>query len=159
MKYPDMKWIVYRYCIPCGLIICLAFIAVGILTPLKWQLILTVIGGILSFIYFVQKQRLEEMRLFKELFTEFNARYDDLNEDLNKICQEKDNTKPLGQNQIDLLYNYFNLCGEEYFYYKQGFIYPKVWKAWRNGMKIFYRNKRIKDAWAEELNNGDRGRT
>jgi hypothetical protein len=54
---------------------------------------------------------------------------------------------------LDTLYNYFNLSGEEYFYYKQGYIYPEVWKAWRNGMKIFYQVERIKQEWDKELSN------
>ncbi len=148
-----MKWIIYRYCVPGGILLCFAFIAVGAVASLPWKLIFTVVGGILSFIYFMQKQKLEEIRLFKELFVEFNARYDDLNEKLNRIAAEDDSKEEFESGELDILFSYFNLCGEEYFYYKQGYIYPKVWKAWRNGMKIFYRNKRIREAWAKELEN------
>jgi hypothetical protein len=28
-----------------------------------------------------------------------------------------------------ILNDYFNLCGEEYLYYTQGYIFPAVWKA------------------------------
>jgi ABC-type iron transport system FetAB permease component len=44
--------------------------------------IATLSGVALTTIYFVQKQKLEEIKLFKELFTEFNARYECLNENL-----------------------------------------------------------------------------
>ena len=148
-----MKWIIYKYCIPGGLLRCFAFIAVGVVTSLQRDIIFTAVGGILSFIYFVQKQKLEEIRLLKELFTEFNARYNDLNEDLNRIVEEENSQKEFESKELDILYSYFNLCGEEYFYYKQGCIFPKVWKAWRNGMKILYQNKKIREAWAKELKN------
>lgn len=39
----------------------------------------------LGFCYFAQKQKLEELRLFKELFTGFNHRYDEMNESLADI--------------------------------------------------------------------------
>lgn len=40
----------------------------------------SVVAGVLAFCYFAQTQKLAEMSLFKELFTDFNRRYDDLNE-------------------------------------------------------------------------------
>jgi hypothetical protein len=129
------------------------FVILGLVFSLEWELIFTIVGGILSFIYFVQKQKLEEIRLLKELFTDFNARYDALNEELNRIASDNEAREGFTQQELDTIYNYFNLCGEEYFYYEQGYIHPKVWKAWRNGMKIFYRNERIRKAWAEELKN------
>lgn len=146
-----MKWVIYRFCISGGLIFCVVVIIAGAAISFDYKTILSIVGGILSFIYFVQRQKLEEMRLFKELFTEFNERYDALNKSLNKIVMEKDFNKDFNKEDIDILYSYFNLCGEEYFYYKKGFIYPKVWKAWRNGMKIFYQNKKIRETWADEL--------
>lgn len=46
--------------------------------------------GWLSLIFLVQKQRLEELRLFKELFAGFNARYDRMNGQLMRIATEPD---------------------------------------------------------------------
>jgi hypothetical protein len=115
--------------------------------------ITTLIGIFLSFLYFAQKQDLEELRMFKELFTEFNHRYDSLNEDLNRIFGGDKQTE-LTTEEIDLLYNYFNLCGEEYLFVKRGYIYREVWEAWLNGMKIFYQNERIRAIWEEELETG-----
>src|SRR5690554_7389731 len=51
--------------------------------------IATVAGSVLSVIYFIQKQRLEELKLFRELFKEFNARYDGMNENLASIIDRK----------------------------------------------------------------------
>lgn len=48
---------------------------------------LTAVGALISIVFFVQKQKLEELKMFKDLFREFNERYDDMNEKLNKIVE------------------------------------------------------------------------
>jgi hypothetical protein len=48
-------------------------------------------GVALTTIYFVQKQKLEEMKLFKDLFTEFNTRYERQNGKLADIKANKIN--------------------------------------------------------------------
>jgi hypothetical protein len=90
--------------------------------------------------------------MFKELFDKFNAAYTEMNEALNAIRNSSAETD-LTKEEVDTLNDYFNLCGEEYLYFKKGFIYPEVWEAWLNGMRIFYRNERIRNLWIEELRN------
>ncbi len=115
-----------------------------------WKILVPIVGGIFSFFYFVQKQQLEESRLFKELFTDFNKRYDTLNETLNEIK----NGKPIGATETNILYDYFNLCSEEYLFYQKGYIYPEVWQSWLLGMMEFYRHAGIRKIWDEELAKG-----
>jgi hypothetical protein len=103
-----------------------------------------------AFLVMTQKQKTEELQLFKDLFTEFNARYDGLNEKLNAIYVGND-VSPLSPNEINTLFDYFNLCGEEYLFFRDGFIFPEVWKAWYNGMRFFRRNQRIRKLWDAEL--------
>ncbi len=110
---------------------------------------ITVCGGLTGFFFFIQKQQLEELQLFKELFNSFNARYDKINDSLNKIYKD-DIRKPLEEKERDTLDDYFNLCAEEYLYFKKGYIYPEVWKAWCNGMWFFLQNKRIGEMWQGE---------
>ena len=107
-------------------------------------------AGVVSFALGLQKQQLEEMRLFKELFETFNKRYDSQNEELNGVFRQSPEA-PLTEREIDALFNYFNLCAEEYFYFKEGFIHAAVWQAWKNGMKYFRQNRRIKLRWDDEL--------
>jgi hypothetical protein len=147
-----LKSFIFRYYLSIALTGCLAVFVVApiVQDPVNWKLIVTIVGGILSSIYFVQKQRLEELRLFEELFSGFNARYGQLNEKLNEI-RGREPKERLLRDEINTLYDYFNLCGEEYLYYKHGYILPEVWQAWLNGMKIFYQDKRIKTLWEEEL--------
>jgi hypothetical protein len=44
--------------------------------------IATVVGSLLSVAYFLQKQKLEELRLFREIFKDCNLRYDEMNDEL-----------------------------------------------------------------------------
>lgn len=120
--------------------------------PRTWQDWLGILALPFAFLVAVQKQKTEELALFKQLFTEFNQRYDDMNEDLYTIMHESDG-EPLTAKERDQLFDYFNLCGEEYLFYRQGYIYPEVWQAWYNGMTIFRKNSRIKKLWDEELEN------
>lgn len=115
-----------------------------------WQVTASFIVAILSFIYFAQKQYLEETKFFMELFTEFNNRYRTYNEALNRIRQGNYDAE-LSPADLNLLYDYFNLCGEEYLMWKKGYLYPEVWNTWCKGIKIFLGNERIKKVWDEEM--------
>lgn len=115
-----------------------------------WKIFASVLAGIWGFAFGVQKQQIEEMRLFKELFDSFNRRYNEQNEKLNFIYRQPPDS-PLQPDEVEALFDYFNLCGEEYFYFDKGFIYPEVWQVWKSGMKVFRQNPRIKKLWDEEL--------
>jgi len=114
------------------------------------KLTLTVIGSVISGVFFVQKQKLEELKMFKDLFREFNQRYDQMNEKLNNIVDANSLDK-LTAEETKVLFDYFNLCGEEYLFFKQGYIDPAAWHAWYNGMKSFYNSPRINALWVREL--------
>jgi hypothetical protein len=109
-----------------------------------------IVGTVLGLSYFALKQHSEEIRLFKELFCEFNKRYDAMSKQLYALF-DAPLDQPLTPDEITLLYGYFNLCAEEYLYYRKGFIYAEVWCAWLNGMVIFFKNSRIRLLWEEEL--------
>ena len=114
--------------------------------------IATVAGALLSLLYFLQKQKLEELRMFRELFKEFNARYDAMNGRLDVICSINDGDfKP---EEVQLLIDYFNLCGEEYLFFSQGYIPPSVWEAWHRGMQVIIACPRVNNLWREERSSG-----
>jgi hypothetical protein len=146
-----LKFFVYQW----GWVVVLVLLVAAIIVPIllnisSWQVLIPVIGALFSAAYAIQKYQLEEDRLFRELFGEFNRRYDLLNKDMNRIHEEDEGTQ-LHQEDKATLYKYFNLCAEEYLYYKKGYIYPEVWGAWRNGMKWFCQNARIRRLWVQEL--------
>ena len=112
----------------------------------------TVVGALLSLFYFLQKQKLEELRLFRELFKEFNARYDGMNEQLARIVESK--AIEVSEQERGILVDYFNLCGEEYLYFVRGYIDPVVWNAWENGMKAILSAPRVQRVWETEKRTG-----
>src|ERR1035441_7210780 len=89
------------------------------------ELLASAIGGIAGFTYFLYRQHLDETKLFKELFKEFNARYDALNDDLNTILSGPSEGS-LSPDEEKPVFSYFNLCAEEYFFYKAGYIDRRV---------------------------------
>ena len=110
---------------------------------LGWKIMLAFSGGSISFFYFFQKQKLDEIRLMKELITDFNSRYDNLNEKLNDILMK-------GDEDSTTLNDYFNLCAEEYLFKELGYIHPRVWEAWYKGMGIYFTDQRIRKLWEKE---------
>jgi hypothetical protein len=116
-----------------------------------WKILFTMAGSIISFAYFIQKQQLEEAKFINELVIQFNQRYADLNEQLNTILENKNGFQEIQSDEIDTLNDYFNLCGEEYLFYRKGYIYREVWRSWVAGMKMYCDNERISRLWAHEL--------
>lgn len=113
------------------------------------ELLVSAIVGVAGFTHFLYRQHLDETKLFKELFTEFNARYDALNDDLNTILFGPPEGS-LSADEKEHLFSYFNLCGEEYFFYKAGYIDRLVWESWCRGMKVFFKHPRIQALWDQD---------
>ena len=148
-----MKHWIFRYFEILGLVavlLLIAFTGISIQTELTgWEFLLTLWATVLSALFLIQKQKLEETRLFTRLFESFNERYDDLNEDLNRI-RDDCSKKNLSAEDKALLYDYFNLCAEEYLYYQKGYIFEEAWEAWKNGMRTFMEDPRVHKLWQEE---------
>ena len=113
------------------------------------ELLVSAIGGVAGFTYFIYRQHLDETKLFKDLFTDFNKRYDALNDGLNAI-RSAPITGALSTNEKEHLFTYFNLCAEEYFFYQSGYIDRRVWESWRRGMKFFFQDPRIRELWEQD---------
>lgn len=89
--------------------------------------------------------------MFKELFTEFNLRYDKLNAALENAvhCNAQEG---LTVRMREKLVDYFNLCAEEYMFYELGYIREEAWQAWLEGMRYYYENNdQIRALWEKEL--------
>jgi hypothetical protein len=114
------------------------------------QLVLALIGASGGFVGFLYSQHLQETQLFKQLFTEFNRRYDAMNEQLEMVCR-----RPAGETlkpeERRKLVDYFNLCAEEYLFYRSGYIDDDVWESWSRGMLYFAQDPEIRSLWQKEL--------
>lgn len=105
-------------------------------------------AGALGTVFFMAKAHAENARFMKELFEHFNTRYSDLNEHLYKyaICEEQ----KLEDQDVKHIQDYFNLCAEEWVFWKLGYIYDPVWTAWHNGMQTYAKNLAITELWQKE---------
>jgi hypothetical protein len=113
------------------------------------ELLVSFFGVVGGFFYFMYRQHLDETKLFKDLYVEFNGRYDALNDDLNAVLFGPPDGL-LSPDERGRLFSYFNLCAEEYFFYKAGYIDRYVWASWCRGMKVFFAHPRIRALWEQD---------
>ena len=117
------------------------------------ELLISLLGSIAAFFHFLYAQHSANTERFVALFREFNARFDALNNDLNRI-RNLPPTTFLDHSDRQLLFDYFNLCGEEYLYYRSGYLDNEVWSSWLRGMAYFASSEAIRNIWQKELEQG-----
>jgi len=111
------------------------------------DVMLAAVGGIWALAFFLQQRHAEDARFLKELMTEFNGRYNELNGPLQQaIWSQGDFSEEQRLKFID----YFNLCAEEYVFWQKGYIDEPVWLAWRAGMAYYGRDQRVRKLWESE---------
>lgn len=84
--------------------------------------------------------KIENDKVFNQLFKEFNNKYDmKFNDKLNEIdnSYNTNNDYIIRNEDIPLIIDYLNFCSEEYLWYTKGRIPKNVWKSWENGMLYF----------------------
>jgi len=122
------------------------------------SVILGILGLLFTLYYSQHNKKLAHEQLLKQLFTEFNRRYDELNNFLIIIernfstleaLNKAENSDVLRQKVID----YFSLCAEEfYWFYHKKRIDEIIWKSWQSGMNYWYNNvPAIKSLWDQEV--------
>lgn len=100
--------------------------------------------GIVATLYLgALKQRIERDRFFKELFQDFNSRYDHkINDLINKL--RYDPTWKLKKKERNIIIDYLNLCSEEYLWRRKNRIPQEVWESWKAGI---LENLKIEQIW------------
>jgi len=112
--------------------------------------LIKVMGGIIASSWAILWKMKEESRVEKELFDKFNERYDNrFNDVLNTLRSDKE-IKTNEQDVKNLIIDYFNMCSEEYLWYKKGLISEDIWKAWLSGFNSNLKIKVVKEIWDEE---------
>lgn len=121
-------------------------------------LILGLIGIGVTAYYSWHTKKIAHEQMLKQLFTEFNIRYDELNNSLADIERDFNTIDKFNnaENVIKLrqkVIAYFILCSEEFFwYYHKKRIDPLIWKSWQAGMNYWYNNvPAIKELWKKEV--------
>ena len=94
----------------------------------KIEIIGAVLATGISISFGVRQYKMENDKMFKELFESFNSRYDTkFNNKLNEIDSKYKVSKELliDENDKLLIIDYLNLCSEEYLWYQKGRI-PEI---------------------------------
>lgn len=121
-------------------------------------IILGSLGVIITAYYSWHTKKIADEQMLKQLFTEFNQRYDKLNNYLVEVekhyptlelLNNAGNADELKQKVID----YFSLCAEEfYWYHHKKRIEPLIWKSWQSGMNYWYNHvPSIRSLWETEV--------
>lgn len=125
-------------------------------------LLATIVLGCLGFIitayYSWHAKKIAHEQMLKQLFVEFNRRYDALNGYLAEIekkyptlemLETSEKSEELKQKIID----YFSLCAEEFFWYHhKKRIDDIIWNSWQAGMNYWYNNvPAIRSLWKIEI--------
>ena len=127
-------------------IILINIITLGVIISLFYSFIiakeiLAAIFGIgISLSLGTLQYKIENDRIFNQLFKEFNRKYDKkFNDKLNEIDNFYNTNKKyeISSDDIPIIIDYLNFCSEEYLWYTRGRIPKNVWKSWENGMIYF----------------------
>jgi hypothetical protein len=117
------------------------------------------IGGIITiipliFIYRKQRDSLAKTieKIHFDIFSHYNKMYDDINNDLNlikdnKVKLEEPTEKEEYKNKIK---DYINICSEEYYWKSKKLIEDEVWLNWENGINENFKNDFMKETLREE---------
>ena len=124
-----------------------------------FQIIVPSLIGFFGLYFSLLTYRRNKAELFHKLFTEFNARYNKLNnklydilefEKIHEVSQERTLDQEISKHK-NVVIDYFNLCAEEYLWVKKGYIDQNIWKAWQSGIMWWYNNSQIiRKIWDEE---------
>lgn len=104
----------------------------------KVEIIGACLASTISISVGLRTYKIEDDKIFKDLFESFNKKYDEkFNDTLNRLNDEG--------TEIDdkLVIDYLNFCAEEYLWFKKGRIPYNVWTAWRAGILFHLRKKRL----------------
>ena len=149
-RLSNRRWYPWVFLLLCTVFLMLAYTLGGRQLKIEW--VVSVLGGAGGLTTFLYSQHLQETKLFTELFQAFNKRYDTLNQPLNQIASSA-STEFSADSQQRLM-DYFNLCAEEYLYFRAGYIDDDVWRSWTRGMRFYAAIPAIRDLWERELASG-----
>ena len=129
--------------------------------PLITPIVLGLIGYCLTAYFAKSSKQIAKDNMMKELFKDFNARYDKINNNLVRLDKAKPTLEVLKKDEKFDDYNqtiidFFNLCAEEfYWYHHKHRVDTIVWNSWNKGMNYWFNNiPAIQELWDIEIKNG-----
>jgi hypothetical protein len=111
------------------------------------EVLIASVGGIWALAFYLHGKQGEDAKFLKELLSEFNRRYNKLNDRLRAALNKQG---PFETDADAKFIDYFNVCAEEWVFWKGGYIPEGIWIAWANGMKQYGQDARVKELWERE---------
>lgn len=114
-----------------------------------------IVAALIAFFYQQRQGYMENQKFRRELFFRYNELYNEINDELEileKIEYESHITNdfdgenslydlwnkfdhtPENKTRVKKVFDYINLCSEEYYWHKKDFIDNDVWRCWKKGM-------------------------
>jgi hypothetical protein len=121
------------------------------------EIFTAIFASVVTAYYAYLKLKIENDKMFKDLFESFNNKYNgDTNDIFNELRKISPETKieEVKENGENIILDYFNLCAEEYLWYSKGRIPEKVWKAWKCGIIENINIPQVKELYKKEIKNG-----
>ena len=111
------------------------------------NVLLAAVGGLWALAFYLHSRHGEDARFAKELMREFNSTYGKISTELQDAIWS---SEPFSRPSKLRFIEYFNLCAEEWLFWKTGYVYEPVWNAWAWGMHQYSSDPRVKTLWEEE---------
>lgn len=138
-----------------GLLIVFSFCGYLLYTKiLDGEVVAILFAAIATTYYSYLKQKIEDDKMFKELFVSFNEKYNGKTNDIFNELRNGSSAEgkvELSQKRVNIIIDYFNLCAEEYLWYSKGRVPKQVWKAWRCGMIENISIPQVKEIYKKEV--------
>jgi len=128
----------------------ISVIIVAILQLITKELFIGIIGSIATLYFGYLKYKIENDKVFIELFKTFNERYNSKINDLINELRRKERDILTTDEEV-LIIDYFNLCSEEYMWKTKNRIPERVWEAWKAGMLENLEIPLIKELFENEV--------
>ncbi|MEZ0007622.1 hypothetical protein ABH942_003007 [Flavobacterium sp. 28YEA47A] len=118
----------------------------------KTEILIAIYTAGISIAFSIRQYRIENDKIFKELFIMYNEKYDlKFNNCLNIIVKKASNqTYELIDEEKPLIIDYLNMCSEQYLWFTKGRIDSIAWKSWEKGMKFYLECQPIKNFISKE---------
>lgn len=116
----------------------------------KAEVYISVIAAILALYFGLLKHQISNDEMFLTIFSDFNSIY---NNDFNDLLNElRTNVKwELTQKEVNLIIDYFNLCAEEYLWFKKGRLPKDIWNAWKAGIMENLQITQVYEIYKKEM--------
>lgn len=93
-------------------------------------------------------------RLFKDLFKEFNERYNALSDQFQRLEEKypaEVKLSDVANEDLKIIISYLNLCAEEYFWFDRGRLDIGAWESWKSGMGTWAKLPVLKVVFEDEV--------